>query len=161
MARRRGAVPVDTNVIIAAHRTRSWRALTGGCRVKTVEDCVAETQTGFQRRRRELQIDAGELRDTLKAVHSVGNRERAALAVRIPVSRWKRGRLRFGLTRRAGTTHGSCAGRTGRVFDVAYGWGIGIDWCLWRNFSAMSATGREPLCERHIPCDGTRERLAN
>ena len=84
MARRRGAVPVDTNVIIEAHRTRSWRALTGGCRVKTVEDCVAETQTGFQRRRRELQIDAGELRDTLKAVHSVGNRERAALAVRIP-----------------------------------------------------------------------------
>lgn len=84
MARHLGVVLVDTNVILEAHRTRSWRALTGAYGVETVEDCVAETQTGFQRRRRELQIDAGELRDSLKAVHSVETRERAALAVRVP-----------------------------------------------------------------------------
>ena len=84
MARYQNAVLVDTNVILETHRTRSWRALVGGYRVETVEDCVVETQTGFQRRRSELRIDADELRDSLKAVHPVGNRERAELAVRIP-----------------------------------------------------------------------------
>ncbi|MCY4384889.1 MAG: hypothetical protein OXE44_17285 [Nitrospinae bacterium] len=52
--------------------------------METVEDCIAETQTGFQHRRPEQQIDIVELRDSLEAVHSVGNRERAGLAVRIP-----------------------------------------------------------------------------
>ena len=53
MVRHRGTVPVDTNVILEAHRTGFWRALTGGYAVETVEDCVTETQTGFQRRRPE------------------------------------------------------------------------------------------------------------
>ena len=44
---------VDTNVILEAHRTGSWRALAGGYAVETVEDCVTEPQTGFQRRRPE------------------------------------------------------------------------------------------------------------
>ena len=83
MARHQGTVLVDTNVILEAHRTRSWRALTGGYWVETVEDCIAETQTGFQRRRPELQIDAAELRGSLKTVHPVGDRERADLAVRL------------------------------------------------------------------------------
>ena len=43
------AVLVDTNVMIEAHRTRAWPALAGGYSVETVEDCVTETQTGFQR----------------------------------------------------------------------------------------------------------------
>ena len=73
---------VDTNVIIEAHRTRSWPALSGGWRVETVEACVAETQTGFQRRRQEDAIDIGELRDSLAAVHSVGVLEQAELALR-------------------------------------------------------------------------------
>ena len=76
------SVLVDTNAIIEAHRTRSWRALSGGWRVETVEACVAETQTGFQRRRKEEIIDVGELRDSLAAVHSVSVRERAELALR-------------------------------------------------------------------------------
>ena len=36
------------NVILEAHRTGSWRALTGGYAVETVEDWVTATQTGFQ-----------------------------------------------------------------------------------------------------------------
>ncbi len=84
MTRHKGVVLVDTNVILEAHRIRSWRALVGGYKVETVEDCIAETQTGFQHRRPEQQIDIVELRDSLEAVHSVGNRERAGLAVRIP-----------------------------------------------------------------------------
>ncbi len=53
MVRHRGTVLVDTNVILEAHRTGTWRALTGGYRVETVEECVTETQTGFQLRRTE------------------------------------------------------------------------------------------------------------
>ena len=72
---------IDTNVILEAHRVDAWRALTGGYRVETVEDCVTETQTGFQRHRPEQQIDERRLRSSLATVHTVGNRERAELAV--------------------------------------------------------------------------------
>lgn len=82
VVRHRGHALVDTNVILESHRVGSWRALTGGYRVETVEDCVTETQTGFQRRRPEQRIHAGELRASLAAVHSVGDRERAELAIR-------------------------------------------------------------------------------
>lgn len=74
---------VDTNVIIEAHRTGSWRALVGGYRVETVEDCVIETQTGFQLRRREQLIRLGPLRALISGEHDVSNKERANLAVRI------------------------------------------------------------------------------
>ena len=73
---------MDTNVILEAHRTGSWRALTGGYAVETVEDCVTETHTGFQRRRPEHRIDQAELRDRLAPVHAVGDVERAVLAIR-------------------------------------------------------------------------------
>ena len=80
----RGAsVLVDTNTIIEAYRTRAWAALAGGWRVETVEDCVTETQTGFQRRRPEQSIAADELRGSLAAVHGVTDRERAELALRV------------------------------------------------------------------------------
>ena len=74
---------MDTNVIIESHRTSAWRALAGGYRVETVEDCVTETQTGFQLRRAEQSIVASELRASLAAEHRVGKGERAELAVRI------------------------------------------------------------------------------
>ena len=77
MARHHGPVLVDTNVILECHRTGSWRALTGGYSVETVEDCVTETHTGFQRRRTERQIDILGLRASLKTVHVVGPRQRA------------------------------------------------------------------------------------
>ena len=83
MARHSGPVLVDTNVILESHRVGSWRALAGGYRVETVEDCVVETQTGFQQRREERQIDERELRVALQAVHVVEGREHAELAVRI------------------------------------------------------------------------------
>ena len=65
------------------HRTGSWRALTGGCEVEIVRDCVTETQTEFQRRRPEHCIDQAELRDALAGVHAVGAVERAELAIRV------------------------------------------------------------------------------
>jgi len=84
MARHQGPVLVDTNTILECFRVGSWRALAGGYGVETVEDCVTETQTGFQRRRAELQIDAAQLRASLKAVHPVEDAERAVVAVRAP-----------------------------------------------------------------------------
>jgi len=71
------------NVIIECHRTGSWRALAGGYSVETVEECVTETQTGFQRRRPQQRIDIVELRASLNAVHFVGDRQRAELDVRV------------------------------------------------------------------------------
>lgn len=84
MARHHGPVLVDTNVMLESHRIGSWRALAGGYRVETVEDCVAETQTGKQRRQPERRIDANALRTSSAAVPRVRDRERAELAVRVP-----------------------------------------------------------------------------
>ena len=84
MARHHGPVLVDTNAILECFRVGSWRALSSGYSVETVEDCVTETQTGFQRRRAELQIDAAQLVASLKAVHPVEDAQRAVVAVRAP-----------------------------------------------------------------------------
>ncbi len=76
-------VLVDTNTIIEAHRTGTWRALASGYRVETVEDCVTETQTGFQLRRPEQSIVISQLRASLATEHQVDDRKRAELLVRI------------------------------------------------------------------------------
>ena len=76
-------VLVDTNVIIEAHRTGTWAALAGAYAVETVEDCVTETQTGYQRRARERWIEVGDLEASLSAVHKVSDPELAELAVRV------------------------------------------------------------------------------
>jgi len=58
-------------VILEAHAKRCWAALCGGLRIETVEKCVEETQTGFQQRRPEQNIDERALRAGLAAVHGV------------------------------------------------------------------------------------------
>jgi hypothetical protein len=85
MARHRGPLLVDTNAILECWRVGAWRALAKGYQVETVEDCVTETQTGYQRRRPEQQIEAAALRDSLAATHQVVDRERAAAVVRDPM----------------------------------------------------------------------------
>lgn len=82
MARHAGPVLVDTNAILECFRVGAWGALAGGYGVETVEDCMTETQTGYQRRRSEQQIDAKELRASLATVHAVGDLELAVVAVR-------------------------------------------------------------------------------
>jgi hypothetical protein len=77
---------VDTNVILECWRVNAWKALTGGYGVETVEDCVVETQTGYQRRRVEQRIDQGVLKQTLKAVSKVSDAQRAAMLLRDPLS---------------------------------------------------------------------------
>lgn len=84
MARHPGPVFVDTNAILECFRVGGWRALAGGYGVETVEECMTETQTGYQRRRSEQQINGAELRASLAAVHTVGDPELAKLAVSAP-----------------------------------------------------------------------------
>ena len=74
---------MDTNAIIESHRTGAWRALASGYQVETVEDCVTETQTGFQLRRPEQSIAVSKLRSSLASVHGVDDGQRAALAVQM------------------------------------------------------------------------------
>jgi hypothetical protein len=84
MARHKGAVLIDTNVILECWRIDGWRALAGAYRLETAEDCVTETQTGFQRRRREQQVDLAALRQGLAAVHEPETIHFAALALAAP-----------------------------------------------------------------------------
>jgi hypothetical protein len=85
MARHRGSVLVDTNVILECWRVGAWAALASGYRIETVEDCVIETQTGFQQRRTEQQIDNATLRSSLAAIHKIGDKELAVAVVRDPI----------------------------------------------------------------------------
>jgi hypothetical protein len=82
MARHRGPLLVDTNVIIECWRVGAWRALANGYSVETVDECMVETQTGYQRRSPTQQIDDKALRASLKAIHDVTNAEKAAAMVR-------------------------------------------------------------------------------
>jgi hypothetical protein len=84
MARHPGPVLVDTNAILECFRVGGWRALAGGYGVQTVEECMTETQTGYQRRRSEQQINGAELRASLASVHTVGDPELAKVAVSAP-----------------------------------------------------------------------------
>lgn len=85
MARFTGTLLVDTMVILECWRIGAWRALSKGYRVETVEDCVVETQTGFQRRKHEVPVDNRDLRASLAAIHEVTDRERAVGFVRDPL----------------------------------------------------------------------------
>lgn len=76
-------VLADTNVILEAFRTQSWSVLTARYAVETVVKCIEETQTGYQRRRPEQQIDQSLLEKSFRRVHQVSVAERAALAVQI------------------------------------------------------------------------------
>lgn len=77
----KGSVLVDTNTILEGHRTGCWRALAGGYRLETVEECVTETQTGAQNRPAADRIDEALLRSSLGAVHDVTPLELARVAL--------------------------------------------------------------------------------
>ncbi len=72
---------LDTVSILAAHEHSCWKALSSHYRFETVEYCVMETQTGFQHRDPELQIDERSLRSQLRAVHQVSQEEIAKVLV--------------------------------------------------------------------------------
>ena len=76
-----GSVLVDTNVIIESLRVGVFKALAGGYRIETVEDCVAEIHAGNDRKSQRIEID--ELRSRLSATHSVGDREKVNVRLQV------------------------------------------------------------------------------
>ena len=74
-------VLIDTNVILEASRTGSFRALSGAYQIETVDKCMEETQTGVQYRRRNIPVDIDELQNSLQKIHTPTNIERAKLSV--------------------------------------------------------------------------------
>ena len=82
MSPRSSIILVDTMVIIEAHRTHTWAALSKTLQLETVEACALETQTGAQNRRPEQLIDEIALRASLRQIHSVSELDRAKLLLR-------------------------------------------------------------------------------
>lgn len=73
---------VDTNVILEAVRTGVWRAITGGTRVETVEECVDESLRGDRLAERYVAVGPEDL-ERLRTVHAVDERQRAALVLEL------------------------------------------------------------------------------
>lgn len=69
-------VLVDTNVIIEAHDTNCLAQIAEGFRLCTVEEVVAETQRGRQRRRPERNIDEAWLRERMSVIGDVTDEQR-------------------------------------------------------------------------------------
>ena len=63
-------VLVDTNVIIEAHRVRSWDAVTGWFSVETVDECAVEAGSGDSRKCGYVFVDVKQLRKKIM-VHKV------------------------------------------------------------------------------------------
>lgn len=66
-------VLIDTNVIIEAHRIRCWNALAEHFNLHSVEKVIEETQTGFQNRSPEQDIEEANLRDSIAHIAIVGD----------------------------------------------------------------------------------------
>lgn len=77
-------VLVDTNVIIEAHRTGCWTALTAHFAVETVDKIIEETQTGAQNRSPETHIDEAVLRSSLRHVAVITDEMRAQFHASFP-----------------------------------------------------------------------------
>ena len=81
MTRRKPSVLVGTDIMVQCHRAGSWKALSGGYRLETVAQCVAKASLERRRRREQHRIDRARLIASLNAVHEVGERELALLAL--------------------------------------------------------------------------------
>jgi hypothetical protein len=78
VARKR--ILVDACVILPAVHVKEWNRICGFFDVETVEQVIKETQRGEVNRRGYVKVDETELRKSLKAVHSVQEEDRGALA---------------------------------------------------------------------------------
>ena len=77
MPRHQGPVFVDTNAILESHRVGAWPALAHGYDIETAEECITETQAGFQQRTRRqwIEVDLRQLRNDCAAIHTVTKQE--------------------------------------------------------------------------------------
>ena len=74
-------VLIDTNVIIECHRTSCWNALSSFYDIHTVLKVMEETQTGYQNRATQQQIDYTLLKQSIKHIYDVTELDRATQAL--------------------------------------------------------------------------------
>lgn len=77
-------VLVDTMVILEAHRVGCWTPLAQFFALHTVEKVLEETQTGYQNRSVELEIDPRLLRSTFKNIVEINDLARAKFGFQYP-----------------------------------------------------------------------------
>lgn len=70
---------VDTNVILEAFRTNTWKAICHNFAIETVEKCIEEALTGNQLNPRYTPVDRKVLVDGLAARHQVTKQDIAKL----------------------------------------------------------------------------------
>lgn len=76
------AVLVDTNVILEAVRTGIWRAISGGERIETVEECREEVRRGDFFSSGSVRVGESEL-GLIRRIHPVDESQRAALLLEL------------------------------------------------------------------------------
>ena len=77
-------VLIDTNVILEAHRVSRWQHLSDHFKVHTVSKVIEETQTGYQKRTREEQINQKKLTESFSEVHPVSEHDIASTMISSP-----------------------------------------------------------------------------
>lgn len=77
---KRSTVLVDTNAIIESVRVGCWKALAGGLRIETVEECRDETRRGAPHRPGYVTVTSADL-SRIAEIHPVTDTERATLAL--------------------------------------------------------------------------------
>jgi hypothetical protein len=77
-------VLIDTNVILEAHRITRWQHLSANFNVHTVDKVIEETQTGYQKRSIEEQIDQEKLIESFAQVYAVSEEEIALTMLTSP-----------------------------------------------------------------------------
>ncbi len=75
---------VDTNVILEAFRTTTWKAICHNFAIETVEKCIEEALTGNQLNPRYNPVDRKILIDGLAARHQVTKQDIAKLILSRP-----------------------------------------------------------------------------
>jgi hypothetical protein len=75
---------VDTNVILEAFRTNTWKAICHNFAIETVEKCIEETLTGNQLNPRYTPVDRKTIIDGLAARHQVTKHDIAKLILSRP-----------------------------------------------------------------------------
>ena len=145
VARRRGSVIVDMNVILEVRQIGSWCALTGGYFIETPEDCVTETQAGFQGRRPEQRSTPGSCVRRLRCFITSKSASAQNCHSGFPAVHWIEMNLRFGVTHSTGVTFGCRADQTRPAFVAAFGSVFVNSSFHWSGFSMMSDIGPEQL----------------
>lgn len=77
---------MDTNAVLEAIDVGCWKAITGGLRIETVEECVRECRVG-DHYAGPILVNQAHI-DRLSKIHDVSKKQRLELSVVCPQSEW-------------------------------------------------------------------------